>query len=122
MIAYRCRNLVTMGSGEFEDGAFVVDGNRFGAVGRAADVLPHHHGETVDLGEVIVLPGLINAHCHLEYGLLRGAILPSRNFPQWIGCINALKRSLTDADYVKGIELGLQELRHHGATTVLKIL
>ena len=122
MIAYRCRNLVTMGSGEFVDGAFVVDGNRFGPVGRAADVLRHHHGEIVDLGEVTVLPGLINAHCHLEYGLLRGAILPSRNFPQWIGRINALKRTLTDADYVHGIEVGLQELRRYGVTTVLNIL
>ncbi|HET9373579.1 MAG TPA: amidohydrolase family protein [Chthoniobacterales bacterium] len=111
-----------MGSGEFVDGAFVVDGNHFGKVGRAADVLAHHHGEIVDLGEVIVLPGLINAHCHLEYGLLRGAILPSRNFPQWIGRINALKRSMTDADYVNGIELGLQELRRHGVTTVLNVL
>jgi cytosine/adenosine deaminase-related metal-dependent hydrolase len=71
---------------------------------------------------VIVLPGLINAHCHLEYGLLRGAILPSRNFPQWIGRINALKRTLTDADYVHGIEVGLQELRRYGVTTVLNIL
>jgi cytosine/adenosine deaminase-related metal-dependent hydrolase len=111
-----------MGSGEFVDGAFVVDGNRFGPVGRAADVLRHHHGEIVDLGEVTVLPGLINAHCHLEYGLLRGAILPSRNFPQWIGRINALKRTLTDADYVHGIEVGLQELRRYGVTTVLNIL
>jgi aminodeoxyfutalosine deaminase len=122
MTAYRCRNLVTMGSGEFVDGAFVVDGNHFGPVGRAADVLPHYRGAIVDLGEVIVLPGLINAHCHLEYSLLRGAILPSRNFPQWIGRINALKRSMTDADYVNGIELGLQELRQHGVTTVLNIL
>jgi aminodeoxyfutalosine deaminase len=111
-----------MGSGEFVDGAFVVDGNLFGSVGRAADVLPHYRGEVVDLGDVIVLPGLINAHCHLEYSLLRGAILPSRNFPQWIGRINALKRSLTDADYVNGIELGLQELQQHGVTAVLNIL
>jgi aminodeoxyfutalosine deaminase len=111
-----------MGSGEFVDGAFVVDGNRFGSVGRAADILPHYHGEIVDLGEVIVLPGLINAHCHLEYGLLRGAILPSRNFPKWIGRINALKRSMTDADYVNGIELGLRELQQHGVTTVLNVL
>jgi cytosine/adenosine deaminase-related metal-dependent hydrolase len=122
MTAYRCRNLVTMDSGEFMDGAFVVDGNLFGPVGRAADILPHHRGEVIDLGEVIVLPGLINAHCHLEYTLLRGTILPSRNFPQWIGRINALKRSLTDDDYVSGVELGLQELRRYGVTTVLNIL
>src|SRR4029077_5121425 len=87
-----------------------------------ADLLPHHHGEVIDLGDVIVLPGLINAHCHLEYGLLRGVILPSRNFPQWIERIKALKRSLTDADYVTGIESGFQELRHYGVTTVLNIL
>ena len=122
MTAYRCRNLVTMDSGEFVDGAFVVDENLFGPVGKAADVLPHHHGEVIDLGDVIVLPGLINAHCHLEYSLLRGVILPSRNFPQWIGRINALKRSLTDIDYVSGIEQGFHELRRYGVTTVLNIL
>jgi cytosine/adenosine deaminase-related metal-dependent hydrolase len=122
MTAYRCRNLITMDSGEFVDGAFVVEGNRFGRVGKAADVLPHHRGEVINLGEVIVLPGLINAHCHLEYTLLRGTILPSRNFPRWIERINALKRSLTDDDYVRGIELGLQELRRYGVTTVLNIV
>ena len=41
MTAYRCRNLVTMDSGEFVDGAFVVDENLFRSVGKAADVLPH---------------------------------------------------------------------------------
>jgi cytosine/adenosine deaminase-related metal-dependent hydrolase len=122
MTVYRCRNLVTMDSGDFVDGAFAVEGNRFGAVGKAADILPQHHGEVIDLGEVIVLPGLINAHCHLEYSLLRGTILPSRSFPQWIERINALKRSLTDDDYLSGIQLGLQELRRCGVTTVLNIV
>jgi cytosine/adenosine deaminase-related metal-dependent hydrolase len=111
-----------MDSGEFVDGAFVVDENLFGSVGKASDVLPHHDDEVIDLGDVIVLPGLINSHCHLEYSLLRGVILPSRNFPQWIGRINALKRSLTDTDYVSGIEQGFQELRRYGVTTVLNIL
>ncbi len=81
MTAYRCRNLVTMDSGEFVDGAFVVDENLFGPVGKAADVLPHHHGEVIDLEDVIVLPGLINAHCHLEYSLLRGV---GDNGPQYL--------------------------------------
>ena len=122
MIAYRCRNLVTMDSGDFEDGAFVVDGNRFGSSGRADDVLSQYRGETIDLGDVIVMPGLINAHCHLEYTLLRGAILPSRSFPQWIARINALKRSLTDSDYLAAIELGIQELRRFGVTSVLDVV
>ncbi len=85
-----------MDSGEFVDGAFAVEGICLDRCGKSADILPHHDDEVIDLGEVIVLPGLINAHCHLEYILLRGVILPSRNFPQWIERINALKRSLTD--------------------------
>src|SRR5260370_37013884 len=106
MTAYRCRNLVTMDSGEFVDGAFVVDGNLFGWVGRAADVLPDYPGEVIDRGDVIVLPGLINAHWHLEYSILRGALLPLRSFPQWIGLTKALKRNLTEAASVTGSELG----------------
>ena len=39
--------------------------------------------EVVDLGEQVLLPGLINAHCHLDYTALRGAIPPpaSRSRP-----------------------------------------
>jgi aminodeoxyfutalosine deaminase len=124
MTVYRCQNLITMDSGSFTDGAFVVEGNRFGPAGRAADVLPHSNsnGDVVDLGDVIVLPGLINAHCHLDYTLLKGTILPTRSFARWIERINALKRSLTDDDYLKGIELGLQELRRCGVTTVVNIV
>jgi aminodeoxyfutalosine deaminase len=122
MTVYRCRNLVTMDSGSFADGAFVVHGNKFGSVGRAADLLPYADAEVIDLGEVIVLPGLVNAHCHLEYTLLKGTILPTRSFARWIERINALKRSLTDDDYLNGIELGLRELRRYGVTTVLNIV
>jgi cytosine/adenosine deaminase-related metal-dependent hydrolase len=122
MTVYRCRNLLTMASGGFSDGAFVVDGNRFGPVGRAADILPHSNGKVIDLGDVIVLPGLINAHCHLDYTLLKGAILPTRNFARWIERINALKRTLTDDDYLRATELGLQELRRNGVSTVVNIV
>ena len=122
MTVYRCRNLLTMDSGDFADGAFVVNKNRFGPAGRASEVLPYSDGEMVDLGEVVVLPGLINAHCHLEYTLLKGAILPTRSFARWIERINSLKRSLSDDDYLRGIELGLEELRRFGVTTVLNIV
>jgi cytosine/adenosine deaminase-related metal-dependent hydrolase len=122
MIAYRCRTLVTMDGQPIDNGAFVVDGTRFGQTGKAADVLQDHAGEVVDLGDVVVLPGLINAHCHLDYTLMRGAILPARNFSRWVKRINALKRSLTDSDYLRATQLGFEELRMYGVTTVLNIV
>jgi aminodeoxyfutalosine deaminase len=122
MTQYRCRWLVTMNSAPIEDGAFVVAGNRFIDAGSATELLPRHGGEWEDLGDVIVLPGLINAHCHLDYSSLRGSILPSRNFPRWISRINALKRSLTDDDYLAAMEIGFHELRRSGVTSVFNIV
>jgi len=122
MIAYCCRTLVTMEGSPIDNGAFVVDGARFVRTGSASDILRTHSGEVIDLGEVVVLPGLINAHCHLDYTLMRGAMLPSRSFSRWVSRINALKRSLTDNDYLLATQLGFEELRKSGVTTVLNIV
>ena len=78
---------------------------------RPPEVLKDHLGEVVDLGEVAAMPGLINAHCHLDYTLMRGATLPGKNFSRWVKRINALKRSLTDNDYLRATQLGFAELR-----------
>jgi len=122
MIAYQCRTLVTMEGEPIADGVFIVDDNRFVQVGSAQSILREHTGEIVDLGDVAVLPGLINAHCHLDYTLLRGTTLPAHSFSQWVGQINALKRSLTDGDYLKSMLQGFSELQKYGVTTVLDIV
>jgi cytosine/adenosine deaminase-related metal-dependent hydrolase len=122
MIAYRCRTLVTMNGAPIDNGAFVVDGARFVRTGKAPEILKDHHGAVVDLGEVAAMPGLINAHCHLDYTLMRGALLPAKSFSRWVKRINALKRSLTDNDYLRATLLGFAELQRNGITTVLNIV
>jgi len=53
----------------------VIDSNRIQAVGAFSDIAPHFiTGKTIDLGERALLPGLINAHCHLDYTMMRHAI------------------------------------------------
>jgi cytosine/adenosine deaminase-related metal-dependent hydrolase len=105
-----------------DNGVFVVDGPNLLQIGEAREILRHHAGPVVDLGEVAVMPGLINAHCHLDYSLMRGAILSVRSFAQWVSRINSLKRSLTDDDYLHATQLGFEELRRNGVTTVLDIV
>jgi aminodeoxyfutalosine deaminase len=122
MIAYRCRTLVTMDGEPIADGAFLIEKNRFVRTGTSKTVLGDYGGKIVDLGEVAVLPGLINAHCHLDYTLMRGAILPAHSFSQWVGRINALKRSLSDSDYLNSMIEGFAELQKNGVTTVLDIV
>jgi cytosine/adenosine deaminase-related metal-dependent hydrolase len=104
------------------DAAFLVEKNQFVQAGPAKTVLREYSGEILDLGDVAVLPGLINAHCHLDYTLMRGAILPAHSFSQWVGRINALKRSISDTDYLFSMIQGFAELQRNGVTTVLDIV
>jgi cytosine/adenosine deaminase-related metal-dependent hydrolase len=75
----------------------------------------------VDLGEMILLPGLINAHCHLDYTILRGRITPQRSFADWIRAINAEKAKLTDCDYIESIRAGFIEALRFGTTTIANL-
>ena len=68
----RARIVVTMDGAPIENGAVAVSGNRIVDVGRFDDIKTRNAGNTVDLGEQVLLPGLINAHCHLDYTCLRG--------------------------------------------------
>lgn len=117
----RSRVVAPMANEPIEDGAVVVEGNKIAAVGRFPDVKRDYTGEVLDLGEQILLPGLINAHCHLDYTMLRGKIGPQRSFADWIVAINAHKAALTDTDYIDSIKAGLAEARTFGTTTVLNL-
>ena len=41
-------------------------------------------GRTLDLGHAVVLPGLVNAHTHLELSHLRGRVAPAGSFVDWV--------------------------------------
>jgi len=70
----------------------------------------------VDLGDAILMPGLVNAHCHLDYTDMRWKIDPPRGFTQWIEQITAVKRSWSDDDYVRSIDAGMREAMEFGTT------
>jgi cytosine/adenosine deaminase-related metal-dependent hydrolase len=52
----------------------------------------------VDLGRVAVLPGLVNAHTHLELSHLAGQIPSGPTFVSWIRAVMAARRAYPDAD------------------------
>ncbi len=75
----------------------------------------------VDPPAPLVLPGLINAHCHLDYTCLRKAVPFHGSFAGWIADLNALKRSLSENDWIASIRRGIEECLAFGVTTVLNI-
>lgn len=117
----RSRLVVPMEGAPISDGAVVVEGKKITDVGRFEEVNLRHTGEVLDLGEQVLLPGLINAHCHLDYTMLRGQIPPQKSFTDWIRAINASKAALSEVDYVASIDAGLAEAQKFGTTTVLNL-
>ncbi len=118
---YRAKTVVTMDGPPVDDGAVAVEGDRVVDVGRYDELWTRQSGPTTDLGEVVLLPGLINAHCHLDFTALRGAIAPQRSFADWILQINALRHELSGDDFLASIARGFAEARRWGTTTVANI-
>lgn len=72
------------------DGVVSISGGRIVAVGKEA--IP---GPVEDLGQVALLPGLVNAHTHLEFSLLDRPIgQPGGSFSQWVRLVVELFRRL----------------------------
>jgi aminodeoxyfutalosine deaminase len=117
----RARTVVPMLGEPIDNGAVVVDSDKIVGFDAFAEIRNAFAGEVLDLGERILLPGLINAHCHLDYTVLRGRIPPQPSFADWIRAINTEKAQLTEQDYVESIKAGFAEAARFGTTTVANL-
>ena len=116
---YRARCLLPMSSPIIEDGAVVVRDGVILSIGRSVD-LRREFSSAIDhdLGEVILMPGLINAHCHLDYTMMRGRLTPGSSFTIWIQELNKIKFSLQEKEIISARKEGVKELYSWGCTTV----
>jgi aminodeoxyfutalosine deaminase len=118
----RARAVVTMDGPPIENGAVAVSADRVVDVGEFPEVSARYSSqEIIDLGEQVLLPGLINAHCHLDYTCLRGKIPCQKSFTNWIRAINTEKSKLSPQDYVTSINEGFAEAKRFGTTTIANL-
>ena len=54
------------------------------------------YGPMTDLGDVALLPGLVNAHTHLELSWLRGAVPRAARFTDWVQALFAVRGRPSD--------------------------
>src|SRR5438874_5060727 len=117
----RARTVVTMDRPPIENGAIAVCGTQIVEAGNFHEIKARYAGQVIDLGEQALLPGLINALCHLDYTCLRGKIPPQKSFTDWIRAINAEKAKLAPDDYLASIAKGFAEAKRFGTTTVANL-
>jgi cytosine/adenosine deaminase-related metal-dependent hydrolase len=96
-----------------ERGVVVVAGDRLAAV--------EPHGARrpdLDLGDAAVLPGLVNAHTHLDLSGMRGLAPPSPDFTGWLRQVIRHRRARSPEQVRDDIRAGLAECVRYGTTLV----
>jgi cytosine/adenosine deaminase-related metal-dependent hydrolase len=96
-----------------ERGKVTVRGDRIAAVNahgvRSADI---------DLGNAALLPGLVNAHTHLDLSGLRGRCPPTPDFTAWLRGVIRHRRAQTPEAIACDIREALQECCRCGVTLI----
>jgi cytosine/adenosine deaminase-related metal-dependent hydrolase len=114
--ALKARYVFPVSTKPIVNGMVGIQDERIAAVGE------HVGADTVeDLGNVAILPGLVNAHTHLEFSdLTKPLVEPGIDFPQWIRRVIEYRRQTAEKN-LHAVEKGLRECTRWGVTTIGEI-
>ena len=116
MTRYHARWVVPVSAPPIANGTLVEQGGRIVYVGPRTSA-PRDDARDVDFGDALLLPGLVNAHCHLELTAMRG-FLDGLGFREWILRLTAARRAvLTPESLLDASRLGVEEGLRAGVTT-----
>ncbi|MCH5377146.1 MAG: amidohydrolase family protein, partial [Planctomycetes bacterium] len=117
---FRARFVMPADGPPITDGVVAIDGQHISYVGSADG-----EKDVVDLHNVAILPGLVNAHTHLEFSdLARPLGCAGMRFPDWITTVVTHRRERNSGEEDRrkdAIRLGLMESLHHGVTAIGEI-
>src|SRR5687767_3419343 len=117
---YCARWLAPVSTALVENGAVAVDGAHIAGAGPREQILTRFpDSRVVDLGEAILLPGLINAHSHLELTVMRGFLEEEEHdFFAWLLKLTLARLALTPEDLKASATWGALEAARAGVTCV----
>jgi cytosine/adenosine deaminase-related metal-dependent hydrolase len=110
--------LLPIASPPIRDGLVAVSGGRVVWVGSRGDP-GQPHAPLRDLGEGVLLPGLVNAHCHLELSHLAGTQPAAPGgFVPWVEAIVSSRGRHTDAAVAAAADAAIAGLEASGTVAV----
>ena len=114
MICYHARWVLPISAPPILDGTVAELGGRIVYVGPRANA---PGGTDHDLGDCALLPGLVNAHTHLELTVFRG-LLEDLSFREWIALLQGAKvAAMTPERFLDSARWGIAEGLRAGITT-----
>jgi len=121
MFILHARIVIPLDSAVIVDGAVAIDGPLIVGCGHYHEILSRFSpADEIDLTDCLLLPGLINAHTHLELSYLKGkGEIPYRNnFIQWVDSLRQLRSQFNDGTFKRIMNDACRESVQGGVTTV----
>jgi len=87
-------------------------------VGRASELLPRHAGSELVRVRGVLLPGLVNAHTHIELSAMRGRVGGGRGFVGWIDALIAHRHEMSPEEDSEAIDAAVDDLVRCGTVAV----
>jgi len=118
MTAYRAAWVCPIDQAPIRDGVVTVESGR---IVRVESGSRNPDPGSRDLGNVVLMPGLINAHIHLELSWLRGRVPPASRFTDWVKQLMAGRRGVERPDdpaVLEAMHAAIRELRATGTVAV----
>ncbi|MHB1557866.1 MAG: amidohydrolase family protein [Isosphaeraceae bacterium] len=116
-LTVRARYVVPVEGAPIEDGCLTIQGPRIGWLGPDAE-----RRHDLDLGNVAILPGFVNAHTHLELSPLTEESGGTASWPEdeidWLRRVIAQRRSSSDESLSQAAERNLAAAIRAGTTLV----
>ena len=104
-----------------ENGALRIHEDTIVEVGSFPIVAHEGDGTIVDLGDVALLPGFINAHTHLELGGLAGLLPPPNRFTDWLRAVRAHGQRISPENVAEAVREGVRQALAGGTTTLVDV-
>jgi cytosine/adenosine deaminase-related metal-dependent hydrolase len=117
---YSARWLLPISSPAIENGAVAVDGETIAGVGNRKDIVARFpNALAIDFGTSVLLPGLVNAHSHLELTVMRGFLeREESDFFAWLRKLTIARLAMTAEDLFVSAACGAMEAARSGITCV----
>jgi len=100
------------------DGAVVLDGAKVVAVGPASELQRTYAHAGWTRHRAILMPGLVNAHVHLELSALRGETRSGGGFGPWVASMMDSRGKLLPEQDADAIEAAVSELLRTGTVAI----
>jgi aminodeoxyfutalosine deaminase len=109
------RALLTMCGDLVENGTLIIDDGNIVEITKSTG---NNDDTDLNLSDYLLMPGFVNAHCHLGLSALDKKLSPAESFVEWIRALIPLNSGLDDESRVRGIRAGADAMRRSGVTAL----